>query len=192
MKLKRQKKIVRQSLIICFFAIHFLFLMFILVEQKAPAIILTAVAVITFSVLYSYFKTPLHLPDLQAGSWKVMLWLPVAAFTAFFLNQQLALGPVIAGSASGLAASFLPDINKKSKYLADLPEVMYCGAFVGMTSSNVTNSVSFILLASVITAFFFMFSKSLFQGIGGKAGTMAFIGVTIAVLLYKMYVSWIG
>ena len=187
-----KNKLLRNGLIICFFFVHFLFLIFILVENKAPVFILSLVGIFTFFIFYAYYRSPfLHHHSMDFESWSIVLWVPAGALSAFVLNQKLGLGPILAGSLVGFLASFIPNINKKSFYLSQLPSVLYCGAFVGMTSPAVSNDYTFIFLASLICAVFLMLSKNLLQGVGGKLGTLAFIGVVLATLLYRLFILWI-
>ncbi len=185
------RKIVRRGLIISLFTIQFLFLLLIVIEQKAPFVVIAGTVIILFFVLYSYFRRPLHLPTIQTDSLKIVVWLPIGALVSFFINQKLGLGPVIGGALTGFIASLIPEINKKSFYLSMLPEVIYCGAFIGMTGTNVTGSFGFVIVASVFTSIFFMFSRTLLQGVGGKAGTLAFIGVCLASLIFQL-VLWMN
>lgn len=51
----------------------------------------------------------------------------------------------------------------------------FCGTFTGMTSKELFTNKSDIFVATFLTAFLFIFSFSLFDGAGGKLGSLAFI-----------------
>lgn len=121
----------------------------------------------------------------------VVIWIPVGAFSSFYLNHFLHLGPVISAAATGAAASFLPILNKRSRYMNQIPAAIYCGAFIGMSSTGVAPNFLFITTASFFTAILLLFSKNLFAGVGGKLGTLAFAGVAITSMLYFLISSYV-
>jgi hypothetical protein len=51
----------------------------------------------------------------------------------------------------------------------------------------VAHGFSFILAASIFTAIFLIVSKSLLNGVGGKLGTLAFLGVSLTYLLLYIF-----
>ncbi|RNL91354.1 hypothetical protein ED312_04885 [Sinomicrobium pectinilyticum] len=152
--------------------------------------VLVFIGILLFIMLFSYLKSPLHIDGFDYDSWRLVLWVPAGALVAFVLNQKLGLGPVLGGSITGFTASCLPRINKQSVYLSRLPEVIYCGAFIGMSTPEVANGFTFVIIAAIITAFFLMFSKNFLYGVGGKLGTLAFLGVVIASFIYQLLNLW--
>lgn len=56
---------------------------------------------------------------------------------------------------------------------------IYCGSFVGMCSETLLAGPSEFFLSSFIAALLFISSKDHFEGIGGKLGTIAFVGALI-------------
>lgn len=92
----------------------------------------------------------------------------------FYLSTNLGLGAVIASSVVGiLAAMIVP------KYGA----AAYCGSFVGMSSYSLFSTYSAVALASAISGVVYVLSRDIFSGFGGKLGTIAFIGGTIAAVI---------
>ena len=53
----------------------------------------------------------------------------------------------------------------------------YCGAFVGMTSPAVLGTYLLTALAALVASAVFLAARPVFQGVGGKLGTTAFVGV---------------
>jgi len=96
------------------------------------------------------------------------------AVASFWLGVQLKLGTVVAASLTGLLGAFI-----WPKYAA----AIYCGAFVGMSSAYVLNSLWAVLLAASLAALVFHLSSPVFQGYGGKLGTTAFLAVNLTALL---------
>ncbi|WP_134091559.1 hypothetical protein [Olivibacter sp. XZL3] len=178
------KKIIRISFILFLLTLQSLFLIAILLEHNQTVFIPVFIILISLALILSYFKAPLHHDEHAYEHVFVVLWIPVGALCAYYLNNILHLGPVLAASIVGTSASFLPILNKRSHYLKQLPPAFYCGAFIGMSSTSVASGMLFILAASVFTAMLMILSKSLFSGLGGKLGVLAFAGVTITSLLF--------
>ncbi len=169
------------------FVIQALFLVAIFVENTSSYIVLSFIGLLSLFMLYSYFKSPIHHHIHEYESIKIAVWVPVGAIVSYYFNQIFGLGPVMGAALTGTLASFIPNINKESGYLPHLPAAVYCGAFVGMSSAQVAHGFSFILTASVFTAIFLIISKSLLNGIGGKLGTLAFLGVSMTYLLLYLF-----
>ena len=81
----------------------------------------------------------------------------------------------------------LPWFNPNSKLLKEAPAAAYCGSFVGMSSPNVAGNMLFILFAGFVAGVLLVFSKNIFQGYGGKLGTIAFGGVALTYLVVFLF-----
>lgn len=165
------------------FVIQALFLVAIFVENTNSYIVLSFIGLLSLFILYSYLRSPIHHHIHEYESIKIAVWVPIAAIVSYYFNQIFGLGPVMGAALTGTLGSFIPNLNKDSNYLPHLPAAIYCGAFVGMSSSQVAHGFSFILTAGVFTAIFLIISKSLLNGVGGKSGTLAFLGVSLTYLL---------
>lgn len=98
----------------------------------------------------------------------------VASIVTYLLNHTFGLGAVIASSVIGLfGAVFF------KKYAV----AIYCGSFVGMTSSLNFVGYEGIALSSFLAASMFVVSDDVYKGFGGKLGAIAFIGVFTASLI---------
>ena len=175
---------IRKACILFLLIIQFVFLFAIFSEKAQSIWISVSFIVICPLILVAYLRGQLHHNDHQYEHILVVLWIPVGAVSSFYLNHYLGLGPVMSGSAIGAAGSFVPEIKKRSHYLKQVPAVIYCGAFIGMSSTHVAPDIFFILAASFFTAVLILVSKSLFSGVGGKLGTLAFTGVVITSFIY--------
>jgi len=88
----------------------------------------------------------------------------------YALSHEMGLGPVIAASLVGLLASMIwPETSVAA----------YCGAFVGMTSDILLFTYPEVALAGLISGLVFILSKDVFNGFGGKLGTMALVGTAL-------------
>lgn len=134
-------------------------------------------------VLLGHYVLDLHEKDLELEKLSVVVWVPFGAMCCYLLNSKTGLGSVISAGIIGTLASFLPNVNKHSNYFKKIPPAIYCGVFVGMSSSAVSPSIAYVVTASIIAGLFLLLSKNLFTGFGGKLGTMAFMGVFIVYLI---------
>ena len=96
------------------------------------------------------------------------------AVVTFFINVELGHGPV---SASGIVGILGAAVLKKHA----VP--IFCGSFVGMASPAVFLSYFCILTAGAVAAAVYILSREVFNGFGGKLGTIAFTGCVSASLI---------
>ncbi|RFZ90625.1 hypothetical protein D0C36_16810 [Mucilaginibacter conchicola] len=170
--------------------IQALFLFMIFKENRHVGWISITIIVLLVLVAVAHFRAPLHHDDHLYENVFVAVWIPIGAITSYWLNHTLGLGPVIAAGIVGTTASFVPAINKRSDYLKHLPPAVYCGAFIGMSNLKVANGFLFVLAASVFAAIGLVLSKSLFNGMGGRLGLVAFSGVVIATVVLFLISSY--
>jgi len=141
-----------------------------------------------FLVLCFGLKTlDVHLKHMVYENISTAIWIPLGAVVCYSLSIYAGLGNVIGAGITGTVASFLPNINKQSTYLKKLPSAIYCGAFVGMSSGVILSSLGWVLLAGVMASVFYILTKSVFVGLGGKLGTMAFGGVVSVSFLIWLF-----
>lgn len=91
------------------------------------------------------------------------------AITVYLLHAYAGLDAVVASALTGILAAVAAPA-----YAA----AVFCGSFAGMSSGDVLNIYE-IALAGFATAVIFNISESVFKGMGGKLGTMAFTGCAI-------------
>ena len=154
-------------------------------HYETNAAIIIAALVILLTIVFGYRYLDLHHEDYGYEKISVVIWVPIGAVLCYLLNIHGGFGSILAMGIVGTLAAFIPSLNKKSNYLQQLPASIYCGAFVGMSSVATTPSIGFVLAAGTLAGLFFMMSKNLFLGVGGKLGTMAFAGVITATLIYS-------
>lgn len=94
----------------------------------------------------------------------------------FILSNNLQLGAVVASSIVGIAATLIIP-----RY--DVPT--FCGSFVGMASITLLTTYFCVFLAGIIAGIVFVITKQVFNGFGGKLGTIAFIGCVFAALITR-------
>ena len=85
----------------------------------------------------------------------------------------------------GILGAYIPQFISLPK-AKDYAIPVYCGAFVGMSSALVLSNIWLVLLASVLAALLFVISKNIYLGVGGRLGTIAFMGVTLATVIWTV------
>lgn len=118
---------------------------------------------------------------------KAVFWVSIGAILTYSLIQRFHLSAVISSAIVGLVASFLPLLNPKWTYSTQLPTLMYCGSFVGMTSPVIANGVPFIICSGAIAGILFVAARKMFHGFGGKLGALALWAVMITYMLFIFF-----
>jgi len=110
----------------------------------------------------------------------VLISVTLASIVTFVISVKGA-GPVIAAAAVGLVYGIVSEgVGKDWKSLS---APVYCGAFVGMSFELIFTQLWMVALAGLIAGIVYVIAKEVFVGIGGKMGTIAFIGSLIAKML---------
>lgn len=180
------KRIIKFITILIIFVIQFLFLFAILNERIKHYAVPYIIVIMLLLLLVVYKKFPLHHQEYSFDKKSLVFWIPIAAIITYILNNQFALGGVFSAGIVGTLGSYLTKLNPRSEYLKQLAGPIYCGAFIGMTSLEFKYVYFMIMTAGIITAILFFATKSLFVGVGGKLGTLAFVGVLLSMLLFKL------
>jgi len=184
-------KTARNVFIIFILIIQVIFLVAIFKENTRSMGIAALIIILGLLVFVTSAKGGLHHEDHAYEHILVVLWIPIGALSCFYLNHFLKLGPVISAAAVGSLGSFIPNLKPSSHYLKQLPAAIYCGAFIGMSSTGVAPNILFIITASFFTSILIILSKNLFAGVGGKLGTLAFAGVVITSFLFFLISSYV-
>jgi hypothetical protein len=102
-----------------------------------------------------------------------LLAVVVGTLLTFAGVAELGVSPIVAAGLVGIAAAVVA---------RSVAVPVYCGAFVGMTSPPLFGSYWYATLAAVVAGLLFTVAHPVFQGLGGKLGTTAFVGVSTVVL----------
>lgn len=109
----------------------------------------------------------------------------LAAVLTYYVSDALHVGPVIASAGIGFIASYFNRIFR-SDFLKSLPAPIYCGTFVGMCSSFLTEDYFFIAYAGLVAGLIYIITRDALDGIGGKLGSIAFGGVVIVSFIFSL------
>lgn len=156
-------------------------------EAFTGGAVLTAIlAAASAALLYGfYLETPIIKAPSQghvfpAKDLSLFLAVVVGALISFWLNINMGLGAVVAAALVGVVAQVVAPA-----YAVPL----YCGSFVGMASPRVLDSAQFAL-AAAIAGIIYVLAQDVFNGFGGKLGTIACAGCCLgAVFSRKTFLS---
>lgn len=169
-------------LILVFMAVLLFSLSFVVAFSEGAMVVAGLIALVIAGLLYEKKRewiTNLALEKVQGvsftqGDFLNFIALIVGALMSYTLSVNFELGAVVGSALVGiLVALFLPKFGVPT----------YCGAFVGMTSAALLPNQAYVLLAAVIAGAIFVASKLVFNGFGGKLGTIAWTGAVAAALL---------
>ncbi len=90
----------------------------------------------------------------------------------YLLHAYVGLNAVVASGLTGIIAAVV-----SPGYAA----AVFCGSFVGMSSGDALNFLQ-VILAGSVTSVIFIAAEDVFNGIGGKLGTMAFTGCVLTII----------
>ncbi len=184
----RKHKTLRIFILFFVLAIQVCFLVLTVLENFEANIWSVSIlaSIITFLIVLATRFLDLHHEEYDYEKISVALWVPVGGLLCYQLHTSTDLSNVVSSALVGLGASFLPTINSKSDYLKKLPAAIYCGTFIGMTSMAVQSSMLMILVAGLVSGVLYILGKNIFVGVGGKLGTIAFVGVVVLAVIERI------
>lgn len=138
--------------------------------------LIVMVGSILISVNYEFSSRAIS-PDWSLGLEKSlytgMISIVIGAVMTYGLSRHVGFSVIVAASIVGILGGIVA-----GKYSS----LVYCGAFVGMTSPSIFGSYLHVVGAAILASFVWYLSRPMFRGMGGKLGTVAFVGVIILVL----------
>ena len=157
-----------------FKGLHYAFIVAVLAERSQSTYHLIALIIALFLIAYTYKHTPIKKVTYTFSDALNVVFVLLGALATFALSVETSLNTVFVASALGLLGAFIP----KHKLFKEAPAALYCGTFIGMTSTLVANGYLFIALGGLV----YIIAKPFLNGFGGKLGTIAFGGVAFATL----------
>ncbi|CCQ96216.1 conserved membrane hypothetical protein [[Clostridium] ultunense Esp] len=115
----------------------------------------------------------------MSKDFKVLIAALVGTVATYFLNVTLNINPMAASGLVGLVSFFL--LPK------DLALVTYTASFAGMSSSAILTNYLMAILAGLLVGIIFMLVQAVFNGYGGKLGTIAALSVLITLGIFKLF-----
>lgn len=181
-------RIFRRLAFFIFILLQFIFVFSIFFEKFDTPLLLGSILSVSFLLSLAYYNSPREEEEFFIKDIYLIFFVVAGAVSSYLIN--LRLGPVIAAAATGTAASFVPALFRKNKrgVITEFPAAVYCGAFVGMTAPSVAGNLDFIVFSGFIAGSLLLIAKNVFNGFGGKLGTIAFGGVAMtSALVYWFF-----
>ncbi len=123
-------------------------------------LVITGFVIESVRVLFSGKTTPTD----RSHFLKTMVAVMVGAIGAYIMNCFLSISAIMSASLVGLIA-----VAVTKKFAVEV----YCGAFVGMVSPQVLHDFTHTIFAGLIAGLVFYLARDIFNGYGGKLGTIA-------------------
>lgn len=182
-------KLLRRTSLVILVALQLAFIIAIFHEDLNKLSILSFIGVLCFLALFSIIKNAHTSSSKPTQGIIILMMVFLGSIITYYINYEFQTGTVIAAALVGTISSFIPSIlnRKNSEFINEIPKALYCGAFVGMTTSAISCGYIFILIASLAAGMLYIASTNTFIGIGGKLGTVAFGGVSMAFILTFLF-----
>lgn len=141
------------------------------------------VILVLIILIFLYFALKTIRDNVNNSSWEIKKddWADFlfAYFASIFTYNLAMFDHISAVFASALVGLIGASVFKKHE------KAIFAGSFLGMAEATVFGAWGFIV-AGLVMAIVYVFSKPLFEGVGGKLGTVAFTGAVIAYLLQDL------
>jgi hypothetical protein len=182
-------KLLRRFSFVILVALQLAFIIAVFHEDLNKLSILSFIGVLCFLALFSIIKNAHNSSSKPTQGIIILIMVFLGSIITYYINYEFQTGTVIAAALLGTISSFIPSIlnRRNSEFINEIPKALYCGAFVGMTSSAVSGGYIFILIAGLFAGFLYIASTNSFIGIGGKLGTIAFGGVATAFIITLLF-----
>lgn len=145
-------------------------------------------ATLLASICFSTFSDTMTISAVTV-QYDVFIVFIIGSLGTYFINEKYKIGVVVASSLLGLTFGLiLPNMFSNGSSLA---VALFCGTFIGMsTTSKLSTRVS-VIIASVIGTIIFLYTAPYFAGLGGKLGLIAFGSsiVTAGIYNLKAYIT---
>ncbi len=109
----------------------------------------------------------------------------LSALLTWVLNHNMNFKSVIASSIVGLIGYFVTRLLKREDF-GNLSVPIYCGSFVGMSSTLVLFSWEIALFSGILCGILLVLMRGIYKGVGGKLGAMACLSVSITLIIINL------
>lgn len=158
-------------LLTCFLLLFYTFMIY---EAAVHVKMILYIVVLLLADGLFFVKSKLELGRQKIGRGMKELTAVTAAAIVTFVVSVEGLGPVIAAAAVGLLYSTVSERFGRPWKILSAP--VYCGAFVGMSFKPAYTDLWMVALAGLAAGLVYFVTDRVFEGVGGKLGTVAFIG----------------
>jgi len=142
----------------------------------APVALLLVWALLGVVVLVGFLRHAVHGPAGRV-QWPAVALAALAALGVLVLTRGASASAVLATALVGAAGGALEAAGRSRQRWQGVAAQVYCGAFAGMTSQLVLGHPAWVVLAGGLAGLVLSVLSDSWSGIGGKLGTIAFLGV---------------
>lgn len=157
-----------------------LILAFMTTEVLLGKVLLFIIATFFATALFIHFREleDYKQKEIEIEYFKVLVGVFISAAVTWYVNHRLGWGPIIANGLIGLIASVLFPKEAGAYYVA---------SFIGMSSQAVVPSMMLSGIIGIITGFAIIFSQEIYEGVGGKGGTIAVFSTQIVRMIMNIF-----
>ena len=141
----------------------------------APVALLLVWALLGVLVLVGFLRHAGHGPAGRV-QWPEVALAALAALGVLALTRGASASVVLATALVGAAGGALEAAGRSRHRWQGVAAPVYCGAFAGMTSELVLGHPAWVVLAGGLAGLVLSVLSDSWSGIGGKLGTIAFLG----------------
>ena len=141
----------------------------------APVALLLVWALLGVVVLVGFLRHAGHGP-VGRVQWPEVALAALAALGVLALTRGASASVVLATALVGAAGGALEAAGRSRHRWQGVAAPVYCGAFAGMTSQLVLGHPAWVVLAGGLAGLVLSVLSDSWSGIGGKLGTIAFLG----------------
>jgi len=141
----------------------------------APVALLLVWALLGVVVLVGFLRHAGHGPAGRV-QWPEVALAALAALGVLALTRGASASVVLATALVGAAGGALEAAGRSRHRWQGVAAPVYCGAFAGMTSELVLGHPAWVVLAGGLAGLVLSVLSDSWSGIGGKLGTIAFLG----------------
>ena len=141
----------------------------------APVALLLVWALLGVVVLVGFLRHAGHGP-VGRVQWPEVALAALAALGVLALTRGASASVVLATALVGAAGGALEAAGRSRHRWQGVAAPVYCGAFAGMTSELVLGHPAWVVLAGGLAGLVLSVLSDSWSGIGGKLGTIAFLG----------------
>lgn len=143
-------------------------------------LIFTIVPFFTVALIHHFNELQdLEEKKLEMKSLKILIGAFLASAITWYINHELGFGPIIANGFIGIVASILFPKEAGAYYVA---------SFIGMSSQAIVSSMMMSGIIGVLAGFVIIFSQEIYNGVGGKGGTIAAFSTKVFNIIVSFFI----
>ncbi len=108
----------------------------------------------------------------------------VGCLATYYCSEKRKMGPVVGSGIVGIVGGILLPLLDPT-YGALYANLVFCASFAGMASRRILQRWPLFAISGALCGLLFYLTRSYFDGIGGKLGTIAFVSVLVVQFAFR-------